>query len=426
MRGEFSIQTESYPVILNLETNQVWFPPSRKPFLRSPGILGSPLLPRWSPHLGGLLASETAVLVGIYDVDGNLIRNYEGNLLGVSPSATKIMMDDTWVDLISGQKVKFDWDRPLPALQGPTIWSQDETQVYICCYLYGNARTGAIVKMLGDNGFTVDGKTEDFFFYHSYGNWVFNDKYMMVQWQGLFDGTPGLTLLFDPEAKTYRNLNAAAGIPYDLNQEPMQHPCDQAYVQANGRYVWINCLDGSHLVDLATFKSETYPDYLFPNIDWSPDGSFALITPDDNDVTKILSGASKKMEPLPNGWNNFGWHLTKNVLISLSQGHILSLLDVQTMSIQKEITLPVEFQSFSYNMDGTQIILIAKDNSLWQVNYPNLNNLQQLTVPIRATDIQPGGSVPFIQNMTWSSDGAFLAFQFGSDIYLVDTKAKKP
>lgn len=65
---------------------------------------------------------------------------------------------------------------------------------------------------------------------------------------------------------------------------------------------------------------------------------------------------------------------------------------------------------FSWSPDGEKLALVAKDGSLWQVDYPALQNLEQL-MP----------SMPDVGSLNWSPDGNSIAFISGSDIYVVET-----
>jgi hypothetical protein len=65
---------------------------------------------------------------------------------------------------------------------------------------------------------------------------------------------------------------------------------------------------------------------------------------------------------------------------------------------------------FSWSLNGDQIRFIAKDRSIWQVDYPMFQNLKRLTEPVAD-----------IHQVFWSPDGNSIAFISGSDIYIVDT-----
>ena len=58
---------------------------------------------------------------------------------------------------------------------------------------------------------------------------------------------------------------------------------------------------------------------------------------------------------------------------------------------------------------GEKLALVDEDGSLWQVGYPALENLEQLTPPLtNVTDVN------------WSHDGSSIGFISGSDIYIVE------
>ena len=112
-------------------------------------------------------------------------------------------------------------------------------------------------------------------------------------------------------------------------------------------------------------------------------------------------------------------HPTKGVGASISsneqQNQALFLLDVETLSY-KEVTLSSEFQKddsrvnqILWSPDGTHIALVTADGSLWQIDYPALENVEQLTLPM-----------PAVKDVFWSPDSSYLAFVSDKDIYIVD------
>jgi hypothetical protein len=382
----FGTFAETYPAVINLGSKKTWIPELNKVKRRN-GF--SNYLPRWSVQLGVLITSsqniESQNSVFIYSPDGDLMKVYSGDLLGISPSTTKILIaDDTWIDLTTGKIVDFAWYQNVGGMDSFSfrpIWSPDETRVYACCYLYGDAKTGKSFGIPYDNitidGKEVDKKSMDRPLYNSYGTWVLNDTYLLSQWDAFYDSTPSFIPLFDPAAKTYRNLNKLAGLPFDFKGGPN---CQRTYAPPGGRYVWVACYSGSYLVDLGTFKSQAYPHLLISSIEWSTDGKFAWVDGVDDLNIQILSTSSKELKPLPANSQSLNWHPTDNILAYLSnKGQTLSLLDARTMVVQKEAALPVEIQQIVWSPDGKQIALLARDSSLWKIDYPKLDNLEQLT-----------------------------------------------
>jgi Tol biopolymer transport system component len=84
-------------------------------------------------------------------------------------------------------------------------------------------------------------------------------------------------------------------------------------------------------------------------------------------------------------------------------------MDVRTLSVQK-LSLPAAFREPVWSSEGNRIALVAEDGSLWQVDYPTLENLEQLTP-----------TLPDVHAVNWSPDGDSIAFISGSDIYVVET-----
>ncbi|HEX2995090.1 MAG TPA: hypothetical protein VHP14_09700, partial [Anaerolineales bacterium] len=370
----------------------------------------------------------------IYGPEGDLRNTYPGSLLGVSPSATKILLDGgIWLDLSNGKTVDFDWQQTDMAADysvygqshSHPIWSPDEMRVYNCCYMYGDARTGASLVMSYD-GITLDGEKAMGNFEVFGGTWVLKDKYVLPIWGGAWDGRYSAVYLFDPAARTYRNLSKMAELPDYPGDGPY---CNRPSAQTGGRYVWVDCRDGSYLIDLATFTSQVYPpfgrpygesSFEMPDAEWSADGNFVWF--DQEKSESILSAGTKEMKLLPENCSGFEWHPKDNVLLCTSNdGQSLLLVDAQTVSILKETTLPARFYKMGWSADGKHVTLLAKeDNSLWQIDYPNLDHLEQLTLAmpelIRQTDKH---NIPLIKNVIWSPDDMDLAFIGAEHIYVI-------
>jgi len=433
-RGDWK---QTHPTVINLNSKAIWLP-SLGEVSDWNKFYGAPLL-RWSAQLGFLISTQLSSSendIVIYDANGNVVKMYTGKLLGISPSGTKIMIaDDTWIDLSTEKIVDFNWYqnfRGRGSFSFRPIWSADETRVYTCCYLYGDAKTGESFGMPYDN-YTLDGENGSGRepIYNFLGTWVLSDKYLLSQWGGALDGSPGFIPLFDPAAKTYRNLSKLAGIPYG-SDDPGDPTCRNAYAAPGGRYVWVGRCDpeADYLIDLTTFKSTSYPPYFVEDINWSSDGKFALIRGEEtgSPFVRLLSGDTKELKPLPDNHYCSWWHPTDNILACRSKdAKTLSLLDVHTMSVQKETALPVEIQKLIWNLDGKHIAVLARDSSLWQIDYPTLENLEQLTPAMpELTHPAYGRNIDesLIKNVTWSPEGTFLAFIGDLDIYIVETQIK--
>ncbi len=425
-----------YPTVTKLNSKSFWVPHI------DPESDYGRLLPPWSSQLGVLIIPESINSVSVYSPDGKLKKSYPGKLLGVSPSGTKILINgNRWIDLANGKVIDFAWDQTYPEtsfydysrLYFKPIWSADETRVYACCYLYGDAKTGISYSMPYSK-ISIDGKKVDNYFLleHFYGNWVLNGAYMLPNWGGALDGSPNFISLFDPAAKTYRNLSAILGLPYSIENGSPPY-CGRPSAKNDGRYVWVDCRDGAHLIDLATLTSQTYTslendhqwsyDSSIVDDNWSADGNYALLNWDD--AERILSTTSKELNTLPEGFNRV-WHPTESKLAYLSnKGLTLSILDAQTLSIQKEITLPTWFQEIVWSPDGLHIALLASNSSLWCLDYPSLDNLRELTSPTPEwTHLRYASNEneSLIKNVIWSPDSTALAFIGSTDVYIVDAK----
>jgi hypothetical protein len=362
--------------------------------------------------------------VGLYDADGNLLEVYDGSVIGISPSGTKILVfapsdkapggDGIWIDLANRKQVHFQWElAPYSGIR--PVWSEDEMQVYASRHLYGNAETGESFSMIET---LLDGKETGFIFDHSGGMWILGGKYLLPSFHPIFDGAPGFLSVLDPKEKTYINVSERAGIPFEVDEMSRPHPCYGAgpIADPRGRYVWVNCEAGGWVVDLVTFESQHYPDYPEANLDWSADGTFAWIKSYEDPLGKILSVNSKDLQPMPDDAACIVWHPGENIFSYLSNGgQTISIFDAQRMVVQKTVDFPTTFSCAYWNDAADKIILRGEDAKVWQINYPALDNLQEL---VQTTPDFPGG--------VWSPDGTKVAYHDGADIYIVDVNTNSP
>jgi hypothetical protein len=435
----------THDAIINPGSGKTWLPAAE--------------YPRWLPELGQFMVTQSES-TEVFNLNGELVKTYPGVVLDVSPSGTKFLFSDgTWLDLLSGKTVKFAWEQNYDYYK--PSWSADETLVAVCCFAYGNAKTGESFEQI-----SLPAGDPNIF---SPGKWTFDNRYIL----GIKNFTRDLYVsppLFNISTKSMHTVGELTGIPTKIDGDA-NNMCNRWFVAPNGKYVWISCFDGDHLVDLITFKSWDYPKPpLSPpgtDVDWTGDSNFARVIIDDdfqNPHTSILSVASKKLMPVPEGCN-LQWPPIGNMLVCQSKTEsALSILDIQTMAVQKELkpapdckylehfndglflcksenlqalslldakTLSTQHEieleagilSAHKSPEGNHLALLAQDGSLWQIDYPSLENLEQLTEPMPPKIMPSGGQEPRVKDIAWSPDGRYLAFLGDTDIYIVDTHA---
>jgi WD40 repeat protein len=195
-------------------------------------------------------------------------------------------------------------------------------------------------------------------------------------------------------------------IPDDLH-------CALGNVAPDRQQMWVNCSPSdNYLVDLATFTATPYPNN-YQLAAWSSNSRFARLADwHANDTQYILSVQDMKIQPLPvqARTGTIFWHPSDSVLTYISaEKQTLVFLDASTMAV-REFTLPQPFRDIIWKPNGEGLALLAEDGSLWQVDYPNLENLEPLTP-----------ALPEVRDLIWSPDGTSIAFVSGSEIYIVDT-----
>jgi len=375
----------------------------------------------WSSKLTILIAWETigeTSTVSTYTYDGQRLATYPGKLSSISPSGTKILMaDGTVLDLQSKNQIKLNWnmenyDSPVPS---GIYWTPDETRLYQCCYFYADLANGKSFHFTETDFLDRQGNPFNYDGLWMYrGEWVRDDKYFLVWWSYIDDGDMRYLPMFNPAEKIIYDVRAMASISPDLT-------CYETNVSPDGQYLWIRCYAISYLINLSNFESTSYPGYEQGDIGWSNDSQFAWLTNYNYDTNEnnfeILSVVNKELKPFPvapsSEWAIF-WHPTDHVLVySAKDKHALIFLDAakiryRELSFQnQDAQAEVSIQDWSPNEE--KLIFITDKHTLWQVDYPSLENMQQIMT-----------SSNTIRGAQWSPDGQSISFINGSDIYIVE------
>jgi hypothetical protein len=400
--------SETFPAVISLDSGKVWLPISDEEWNYEY------YLPHWSPKLQILITTQEENIF-TYSSDGNLIATYKGKLDGVSPSGTKILIKGgIWIDLISGKKVNFGWDKYSLRERWHPIWSPNENRVYRCCYMYGDASTGESFGM-PENAILIDGKQEKGYLNTSSGEWVGNNFLLpQMRWEDTHPITTlGFIPLFDPSAQTFHNLIDFFGLPVELNDIYLA-----ISISPNGDYMWLRLPlhETGYLVNLKTREVQPHT-----SVSWSAQSKFMFI---DSQVLALSSNELRALPEPPGPHQKYPIsgtsHPTKEIIASIYADErakqILYILDVETLLYQM-VDLPSEFDEIYpatkiiWSPSGDRIALVTTDGSLWQLDYPNLQNLEQLTSPM-----------PEVKDIFWSPDGTYISFVSDKDIYLVEAE----
>jgi hypothetical protein len=405
------------PVVMNVDNGALWLPPVTS---------GDCARVYWSRELEILITSEVndeTSTVTTYTVDGNRLSSYPGRLWDVSPRGTKILIsEETLIDLRTNKIIHLNWsleDYYEPILSR-LFWTSDETHVYRCCYFYADIISGSSHRFQRSAFQDTNGNHLDpsGLWFHQ-GEWVRDNKYFLVHWLAVDDGPVRYLPLFDPATKLFYDVWEMADIPADLTWLYND-------VSPDGNHVWIAGWSESYLVNLITFESSHYPyhgyPYTFPDTDWSADSKFVWfqIQNSESESTEfqIVSITDKKSSPLPiipRVDSSHEWHPSESVAVYPSADKdMLIFLDVTTRSY-RELPFTLRKQSygdpqFAWNPNGKKLALISEDGSVWQVDYPGLEHLEQLTLSL---------SDP--SDLNWSPDSNSVSFISGTDIYVVET-----
>jgi hypothetical protein len=413
-------------VVVNLMSGSFWSSPiesaSRTTILEQNC---SPVY--WSQELGiiiiqklyGSLYSDIQKeAVFTYTFDGQEISHYWGKILSVSPSGTKILVDeDTLIDLRNIKITDLGWYMDYDLERSPNLyWSSDETRLYRCCFYFADLKTGKSYSFKWSDLRGVDGKpVSSPVIPHTHGEWVRNDTYFLVEWNYFSDYSADYLPMFSPSEMKYYDLVAMAGI----HKSTYYLSIARYRVSPDGTYLWMHGFDYDgqsydFLINLKTFATAAY-DKSINDFKWSPDSKFAWTTVWDNSGTSsdiyMLSITDKKLIPFPVTSTTVPfWRPSDHIMAYLTkQNQTLNIMDAQDMSVREQ-DLPSTFDDLIWSPDGSHLALVATDGSLWQVDYPKIANIEQLTKPMPMGDIQ------------WAPDSTSISFTSGKDIYIVDTK----
>ena len=398
------------PVVINWDTGSSWLPNPRSVWSQDLGIMISPGFSSSSYDY----SDKNAVYTRTFDGQDDAF--FWGKLLGISPSGTKILVDDdTIIDLRNNKIMELAWYMNYDLERSPRLyWTSDETRVYRCCYYFADLTSGRSYSFDMTDLRRIDGKPgPSSILPHAYGEWVRNDTYFLMEWSWIDDGDIRYLPMFSPAEKKYYDVREMAGISEDWS-------CQQTVVSPDGTYIWMTGWgekeEGSYLVNLFTFESHYFPGKEYLNIDWSPNGKFAWLYNSDPtngaEEYSILSVTDHTIRPLPvkaRPESGYWWHPTKDVIVYLSEDQHLILLDVSIRIVQ-ELRLYFDLRNLVWSPNGEKIGFAANDGTLWQVGYPKLDNLKRITPPYYKID-----------HLQWSPDSTSIAFTSGPDIYIVDT-----
>jgi len=407
---------EGPPVVINLDSGSTWMPaPVWDHFVFCPWVerseeLGIIISPGRMGSYANITEKDAVVT---YTFDGQYINHYWGKLLHVSPSGTKILVDDdTIIDLRNGKITELAWYMNYDYERYDFLyWSSDESRIYRCCFYYAETYTGKSYSFKLNDLRLPNGDPapdDDSILAHGYGDWVRNDTYFLVEWNPLDDGDVGYLPMFSPTEKKIYDVRAMAGIPDGY--------VTQTVVSPDGKYVWMENGVTSYLVNLMTFEAVEYQTGYVNDFTWSPDSKFAwfnmgksnkaleydLISVSDQELKPFYtSEIQPRLEWHPSG-NHFAGILNQTLLVS----------DVPDLAV-REIATPTVFQDLRWSPDGDRIAFLAKDSSVWQIDYPALQNWEQLTPSLP-------NEYYLTYGMSWSPDGKSISFISGSDIYVVE------
>lgn len=144
---------------------------------------------------------------------------------------------------------------------------------------------------------------------------------------------------------------------------------------------------------------------------WSSQGRYLTFVGEDRRSLTTLETATNTVRraPLaqPIGATIF-WSRPGELLACLAEdGSALFLLDVVSGATY-QVSFPQPVLTIVEKREGTGLIALADDGSLWWIPDPKIDYVEQLTPPL-----------PTVRDVRWSPSGNQLAFVSGKDVYVV-------
>jgi len=338
------------------------------------------------------------------------LSSYPGKLLDISPKGTKILLTDYKViDFKTNKKIELNWNLVPYEYYWDFYWTSDETRIYRCCYFYADLVSEKNFQFAESDFLDSQGNLFEYSGLSMYrGRWIQDDSRFLVEWSWGEDGDIRYLPMFDPATRTIFDVRRSAGISNDWT-------CYQTSVSPDGKYVWMAGADGSYLIDLFTFEAQFYPGQDYFYTDWSPDSNFIWAYSHKYNILSIADKgvSSPLISPLPE--SEHLWHPMGNIVVYPAEDkNALIFLDATTMSFRelpfKDQDSRYKISNLAWNQNGDKLIFITESHILWQVDYPALENLEQIIA-----------STNTINGAQWSPNGKSISFINGSDIYIVDT-----
>lgn len=409
--GEPTLGKVAQAVVFNAADGTAWLPDAP----RTDGCD----LPVWSAARQQVIEASNGD-VRLRDLTGSVVASYPGSLpLFISPSGQRLLAGKNWIDLTTGELISLDgWQRV--KFQRPA-WSNDETEIFECCFSYVNTATGEHWTRDSFPGFWVSGVGVAPGFFGSESRWLADDTRIMIQRDAVYfqSGARPVLPLIDPESQTYIDIIEPLALPETIVD------CG-SFIAPGGAYLWLTCAeyvdevynqfaDPSYLIALPSL--EVMPmsgNLLF--LGWSADGRFLTYNNVANQETNsgqtwLMPSTGEPQLAAEQPADVAAWHPGAPI-VALGYGASQQLLFVQAETGQSRwLDFPHGASHIAWQPAGSGVAILSVEGTIYWLADPLAANSE----PVPVTR-----SMPEVNTLRWSPNGRNLAFISENNFYVVE------
>jgi hypothetical protein len=449
----------SIPIIIDIETGKSW-----KPVFPSTLNCGTPL---WSEAKQVVIVSGNGGF-SLLNTDGELVEWLIGEgVPRLSPSGRKLFAYNTWYDLETGNNITLQSPSEgsyFGGMGGPPAWSQDEMQLFSCCFVFADVLTGEIEKItrfIESGRGSRPGKNDEVRF-----SYLLNDNLGIVDYDSYYleQTNQQIIPLFDLQTRDFINIQEILGLGDKANcnyiqketaQKFLQLRCDgQWYVldpqtmkldprfqvaeesynfSPNEQYAVIKSSDNHYLLwedgqsgfyDIGILPSE------FPNTSrpisqeyerWSPESNWFSFWTNEFKNLSFLNPVTKEIQaisfPEANGKvrRHFWTPIEDKVALFDADGHLWWVPEISNNRDAELVNpLNVQFKGALWEKDEQELLLYDENGRFWKFSLVDAQLDQLTTTPFES-----------IHSVKLSPDGTQVTFVEGTDVVILSLDGKE-
>ena len=443
----------SIPIIIDIGTGNSWSPSFSVTYK-----CGTPL---WSDAKQVVIVSADGGF-SLLNADGELVEWLSGEGVPfLSPSGRKLFAYNTWYDLETGNNITLQSPSESSYFGGmgsPPAWSQDETQLFSCCFVFADVLTGEIEKItrfIESGRGSRPGKNDDVRF-----SYLLNDNLGIVDYDLYFleQTNQQIIPLFDLQTRDFINIQDILDLGDQANCNYIQHEPIQNFLQLrcdnkwyvldpqimqldprfqvaeesynfspNEQYAVLKSSDNHYLLwedgqlgfyDIGILPSEI-PNSSRPISQeyerWSPESNWFSFWTNEFKNLSFLNPATKEIQAISfseaNGKVRRYFWTPKEDKIALfdADGHLWWVPEISNDRVVELVNpLNVQFKGALWKKDEQALLLYDENGRFWEFSLEDAQLEQLTTTPFES-----------IHSVKLSPDGTQVAFVEGTDVVIL-------